>query len=100
MQAYPGKLHPCIDGWTSPNIISFLGLTMHWIRDGKLQSMILDFVKYVVYNFTIVHLLTAAHRAMKGHTGVYLAGQISECLHDFGIQWKVNIILLVYEMYY
>jgi hypothetical protein len=46
-QAYPGKLHLCADGWTSPNVISFIGLTVHWANDGQIQSTILDFVKYV-----------------------------------------------------
>ncbi|KIM75183.1 hypothetical protein PILCRDRAFT_47678, partial [Piloderma croceum F 1598] len=44
---YPGKLHLCADGWTSPNVISFIGLTVHWAEDGHIQSTILDFVKYV-----------------------------------------------------
>jgi hypothetical protein len=47
-QAYPGKLHLCADGWTSPNVISFIGLTVHWAgADGNIGSTILDFVKCV-----------------------------------------------------
>ncbi|KAI1784601.1 hypothetical protein LXA43DRAFT_873262, partial [Ganoderma leucocontextum] len=30
------KIHICIDGWTSPNVISFLGVTAHWHKDGKI----------------------------------------------------------------
>ncbi|KAI1787521.1 hypothetical protein LXA43DRAFT_857178, partial [Ganoderma leucocontextum] len=26
----PGKIHLCVDGWTSPNFMSFLGVTAHW----------------------------------------------------------------------
>ncbi|KLO09606.1 hypothetical protein SCHPADRAFT_811236, partial [Schizopora paradoxa] len=28
-QAYPGKVHIGLDGWTSPNIISFLGIVVY-----------------------------------------------------------------------
>ncbi|KAF6763424.1 hypothetical protein DFP72DRAFT_786360, partial [Ephemerocybe angulata] len=28
--AYPGKLHVAADGWTSPNVISFIGVTVHY----------------------------------------------------------------------
>jgi Na+-transporting NADH:ubiquinone oxidoreductase subunit NqrA len=46
-QAYRGKLHIGVDGWTSPQAISFLGITVHWVVDGKVSSIILDFVKCV-----------------------------------------------------
>ncbi|KAI1782397.1 hypothetical protein LXA43DRAFT_845936, partial [Ganoderma leucocontextum] len=29
-RALPGKIHLCVDGWTSPNYMSFLGVTAHW----------------------------------------------------------------------
>jgi hypothetical protein len=45
VQSNPGRFHICIDRWTSPNIISFLGLTLHWVVDGKMQSIILDFIQ-------------------------------------------------------
>lgn len=44
-EAYPGKLHLCVDGWTSPQVVSFLGATVHWIRDGQIHSIILDFIR-------------------------------------------------------
>ncbi|KAI1783397.1 hypothetical protein LXA43DRAFT_859340, partial [Ganoderma leucocontextum] len=28
--ALPCKIHLCVDGWTSPNFMSFLGVTAHW----------------------------------------------------------------------
>ncbi|TDL14852.1 hypothetical protein BD410DRAFT_699758, partial [Rickenella mellea] len=34
--AYCGFLHLCIDGWTSPNVISFLGITVHRVTEGKM----------------------------------------------------------------
>ena len=45
LQKYPGKLHVAADGWTSPNVIAFIGATVHWIVDGKVASIILDFIK-------------------------------------------------------
>ncbi|KAF8156754.1 hypothetical protein B0H34DRAFT_657924, partial [Crassisporium funariophilum] len=43
--AYPGKIHICAGGWTSPNVISFIGATAHWIIDGKMVTVILDYIK-------------------------------------------------------
>ncbi|KAF4617981.1 hypothetical protein D9613_012955 [Agrocybe pediades] len=71
-QAYPGKLHLCADGWTSPNVIAFIGTTIHWVVDGKIVSAILDFIK-----------------ATKAHAGVYLAARIAECLREYKIQDKI-----------
>jgi hypothetical protein len=42
------KITPCTDGWTSPNVISFISLMVHWAGDGHIQSTILDFVKCIV----------------------------------------------------
>lgn len=44
-QGLDGKIHLCVDGWTSPNVISFLGITAHWEREGSAYHIILDFVK-------------------------------------------------------
>ncbi|KAF6747489.1 hypothetical protein DFP72DRAFT_784107, partial [Ephemerocybe angulata] len=30
LQEHPGKIHVGADGWTSPNVYSFLGVTIHW----------------------------------------------------------------------
>ena len=46
MKVYPGKLHIGSDGWSSPSVIAFLGVTVHWIIDSKMVSTILDFIKY------------------------------------------------------
>jgi len=43
-QARPGKVHIAVDGWTSPNVYSFLGITVHFVKDAKMHSFILDFV--------------------------------------------------------
>ncbi|KAF8161034.1 hypothetical protein B0H34DRAFT_673081 [Crassisporium funariophilum] len=72
LQAYPGKIHICADGWTLPQVIAFIGTTAHWIIDG-MTLIILDFTK-----------VTWAH------SGKYLATQIAKSLCDFGIQDKVK----------
>lgn len=38
-------LHVAADGWTSPNVIAFIGATVHWIQNSKVTSIILDFIK-------------------------------------------------------
>ena len=51
MQSLPCKIHLCVDGWTSPNFMSFLGVTAHWVSGAALQHVMLDFIKYVhVFN--------------------------------------------------
>ncbi|KIP01401.1 hypothetical protein PHLGIDRAFT_51797, partial [Phlebiopsis gigantea 11061_1 CR5-6] len=47
LQAYTGRLHLCIDGWTSPNVFSFLGITVTRVVNARLETCILDFVKCV-----------------------------------------------------
>lgn len=45
LQEYPGRLHICLDGWTSPNVYSFLGLTVHRVVNGDLKPFVLDFIQ-------------------------------------------------------
>jgi hypothetical protein len=47
--AVEGKVHLTADGWTSPNTIAFLGVTVQFIRDGKIITFPLDFIKYVSF---------------------------------------------------
>ncbi|THH16802.1 hypothetical protein EUX98_g9241 [Antrodiella citrinella] len=72
LQEFPGLLHIGLDGWTSPNVISFLGVTVHYVEDAKLRSFILDFVKLT-----------------KSHTGKHLAEELTKCLKVYGIQNKI-----------
>ncbi|THH18736.1 hypothetical protein EUX98_g8907 [Antrodiella citrinella] len=77
LQAHVGRLHLCIDGWTSPNVISFLGVTVHYMdteatEGAQMRSFILDFV-----------------RLLHNHTGKYLAKQLSQCLREYGIEKKI-----------
>ena len=45
IQALPCKVHLCVDGWTSPNYMSFLGVTVHWGEGSDLEHVTLDFIK-------------------------------------------------------
>ncbi|KAL1949782.1 hypothetical protein VTO73DRAFT_8663 [Trametes versicolor] len=72
LKGLPCRIHICVDGWTSPNILSFLGITAHWHHDGKIRHVILDFVR-----------LTALH------TGKNLAESLINALREFGIEEKV-----------
>jgi len=43
LQDAPGRLSFAIDAWTSSNVISFLGITVHWLdKDWKYQNLLLD----------------------------------------------------------
>ncbi len=40
----PGKLSFTVDGWTSPNMLPFLGITAHWVdSEWHLREALLDF---------------------------------------------------------
>ncbi|KDQ19706.1 hypothetical protein BOTBODRAFT_170762 [Botryobasidium botryosum FD-172 SS1] len=39
-----GKMHVSIDGWATPNTISFLGITLHFFHEGRMWWLILDFI--------------------------------------------------------
>ena len=45
LQSVKQRLHLLLDGWTSPNVISFLGVTVTYFEKGEIHSFILDFVK-------------------------------------------------------
>lgn len=47
LKRIPGRFHIGVDGWTSPNVISFIAITVHFVHDGKICKMILDFIPYV-----------------------------------------------------
>ena len=91
-QAYPGKIHIGIDGWTSPNTFSYLGIMVHHAVEGHIQEFILDFIKCIFIGFFLfrIHFLLVVTRLTKGHTGVYLAQQLAQCLHEFKINAKVS----------
>ncbi|KAF8587076.1 hypothetical protein K439DRAFT_1339216 [Ramaria rubella] len=43
--AHPGKLHISVDGWTSPNVYAFLGITIHLVYRAKMMHLFLNFIK-------------------------------------------------------
>jgi hypothetical protein len=47
LQSIGHRLHLTLDGWTSPNVFSFLGVTVRYFEKGDIHSFVLDFVKYV-----------------------------------------------------
>jgi len=47
-QKYPGWIHVGFDGWTSPNVFSFLSVVVHTAVEGKLHSFVLDFILWVL----------------------------------------------------
>jgi hypothetical protein len=70
----PGKLSFTLDGWTSKNQISFLGITVHWINENwKLKNTVLDFCH------------------IEGpHSGENIASKLFETLKEFGLLKKVD----------
>lgn len=44
-----GRIYIGFDGWTSPNVLSFLGVVVHYAHEGKSQSFTLDFIMYVYF---------------------------------------------------
>ncbi|KIJ31139.1 hypothetical protein M422DRAFT_186331, partial [Sphaerobolus stellatus SS14] len=58
------KLHVVVDRWTSPQVISWLGIMIHFL--------------------TLQH-----YRLHKGHTGQYLAKMLASCLEGYGVAPKV-----------
>jgi hypothetical protein len=46
LQSVKHRLHIALDGWTSPNVISFLGVTVQYFDKGDICAFVLDFVKY------------------------------------------------------
>ncbi|KIJ42005.1 hypothetical protein M422DRAFT_171622, partial [Sphaerobolus stellatus SS14] len=63
-----GKIHIVIDGWTSPQVFSSIGITIQYACDGHIEVFILEFI--------------GLH---EGHTGEYLAEMLAACLKDYAI---------------
>ncbi|CDO72042.1 hypothetical protein BN946_scf184943.g77 [Trametes cinnabarina] len=60
------------DAWTSPNHCAYVAFSVHFEKDGKPMSMLLDFVELAV-----------------SHSGVNLATAFAEVVHEFGIDEKM-----------
>ncbi|KAJ3537168.1 hypothetical protein NMY22_g5713 [Coprinellus aureogranulatus] len=67
-----GKIHLTADGWTSPNTISYLGVTVQFVKDGAIATFPLDFIKLT-----------------KAHTGCYLAMRLAQTIQEFRLGDKV-----------
>ena len=70
---YDGKLNFATDSWSSPNHKSYIAMTVHFERAGKLFSMLLDLVEVA-----------------ESHTGVNLGITFANVLKNFGIEEKVS----------
>jgi hypothetical protein len=46
-----GKVHISADGWTSPNMISFIGVVVQFVEGTTIKSFTLDYIKYVFMSF-------------------------------------------------
>lgn len=71
-----GKISFILDAWTSSNVISFLGMTCHFIdSDWNLKDVLLDFIHLTGF-----------------HTGENMIREFLKCTKDdFGILTKVII---------
>jgi hypothetical protein len=45
LQTHKGCFHIAFDGWTSPNVISYLGVVVTYAHNGGIRSFILDFIR-------------------------------------------------------
>ena len=45
LQSVEHCLHIELDGWTAPNVFSFLGVTVRYFEKGHIRGFVLDFVK-------------------------------------------------------
>lgn len=50
-----GKVHLTADGWTSPNTIAYLGVTVQYVTKSGIMTYPLDFIKYVYLLYTCSH---------------------------------------------
>lgn len=45
LQSLKCQIHIGLDGWASPNVFSYLGVTVKYVEKGVLRGHILDFVR-------------------------------------------------------
>ncbi len=45
LQRLKGAIHIAFDGWTAPNVLSYLGVVVLFENQGVLVSLLLDFVR-------------------------------------------------------
>ncbi|KAJ7064064.1 hypothetical protein C8F01DRAFT_984328, partial [Mycena amicta] len=44
LKDHQGALHAMLDGWTSPNVLSLVGLIIQYVKDNELKSFLLDMI--------------------------------------------------------
>ncbi|PBK89464.1 hypothetical protein ARMGADRAFT_892156, partial [Armillaria gallica] len=71
LQSTCGRLHFAIDGWSSPNVISYLGVTITHCIKGVVEEFLLDFICL-----------------MESNTGEYLIQKFVKVLNDLGVAHK------------
>ena len=97
LQSVDQRLHIALDGWSTPNLFSFLGVTVQYFENNNICGFVLDFVKYVYIPFYIQPLTYTAVIRMSGqHTGRYLAQELKALLKSFGIEKKVCLLLAAF----
>jgi hypothetical protein len=78
LQSIQHRLHIALDGWTSPNVFSFLSVTIQYFENGAIHGLVLDFVKYGSYLVLplIADLCTGCLGATPANT---LLGSLKAC---------------------
>lgn len=91
LRSYKGAIHIAFDAWTASNMLPFLGVTAHRCVDGKIETIILDFIRYVSPSWLLCKIACllllpfSITSLRKNHTGSYLEQELRGCLEEFGI---------------
>src|SRR5262249_13251494 len=76
LQDAPGFLSFSMDGWTSPNMRAFLGITVHWIdTDWQMRNLLMDMAPL-----------------SGSHTGENMYATFQTACDDFGVMAKLLAI--------
>ena len=70
----PGLISFTLDTWTSPNALSFLGITGHWVDS----------------NWNMMETLVDFHKLSGPHTGENLADAFIDSCKELGILTKAS----------
>lgn len=78
-----------VDGWTSPILISYLGIVLMWYDRGSIHRTTIEFARYVELAPSFIQSDT--FRLDARHTGQYLAEVLFDCLSRYGLVNKVSL---------
>ena len=73
----PGLISFTLDTWTSPNALSFLGITGHWVDS----------------NWNMMETLVDFHKLSGPHTGENLADAFIDSCKELGILTRQVIVI-------